>query len=402
MPIAVPALLAHPKFAAAAAYLEGAHDRLIEEIIQLTEIPAPPFKEERRAAAFLEMMRPAGFADAKLDAIGNVVALRKGRSGGGMIVLSAHLDTVFPEGTDVSVRREGTKLFAPGIGDDTRGLAALLAFARALDAAAIETEADLLFVADVGEEGRGDLRGIRHLFTEGEFRDRITGFFTFDSPDMDELVVTAVGSRRYHVVFRGPGGHSFSAFGTVNPAYALAETVLGLSRMSVSSETRTTFSASVLGGGTSINAIPEEVFVDVDLRSISPEDLARIDTELHRLVDTAVANENARGSTESGAITAEAVLIGDRPAGATPRDSLIVTASAEALAAFGFEVGFRASSTDANIPMSLGVPAVMIGTGGKGGRAHTLAEWIDVEPETSLRGLKAGLAAFLGVVGLCD
>ena len=395
-------VLADLRFRAATEHMRAHHDRLVEEIVTLTEIPAPPFKEEARAAALERMFAEAGLEDVRRDAIGNVTALRRGTGNGSIVAIAAHLDTVFPEGTDVTVRREGTRLYAPGVGDDTRGLAVLLTYARALDAAGIETHHDILFVADVGEEGKGDLRGIRHLFTEGEYRARISAFFTLDSPNMDELVTRAVGSRRYRVTFRGPGGHSFMAFGTVNPAYALAETVQGLSRIEVPAEPRTTFCASVIGGGSSINAIPEEVWVEVDLRSEDAAELARLDAELHGLIGTAVDAENARGSTETGKITAEAERVGDRPAGRTATDTAIVTLSEAALRAYGFEPIRAASSTDANIPMSLGIPAVKIGTGGIGGRAHSLEEWIDVEPEASLRGLSASLAAILGTAHLTE
>jgi tripeptide aminopeptidase len=394
------AIISHPAFAIAQQHLRSHHDRLVDEIVALTEIPAPPFKEERRAIAYLDMMRAHGLEDAKRDGIGNVTGIRRGRGNGGIIAVAAHLDTVFAEGTDVRVRREGTRLYAPGVGDDTRGLAVMLAFMRALDAAGIETEQDLLFVADVGEEGKGDLRGIRHLFGEGEYSQRIEAFFTLDSPDMESLVTTAVGSRRYRLVFSGPGGHSLMAFGTVNPAYAMAQVVAGMARFEVPSEPMTSYCASVFSGGTSINAIPEEVWVEVDLRSVSAEELGRLDHALRRLVETAVDAENARGSTASGRIKAELRLIGDRPAGSTPATSPIVQVSTAALEAFGFKVKHSASSTDANIPMSLNVPAVRIGTGGSGGRAHTVEEWIDVEPENSLRGLSAALAAILAMAGL--
>jgi len=393
-------ILAHPAFAAAHESLRAGHDRLVEEIITLTEIPAPPFQEARRAAAFLDMLRGHGLEEVQLDGIGNVTGIRRGRGNGQMVALAAHLDTVFPEGTDVTVRREGTKLFAPGIGDDTRGLAVLLAFIRALDAGGIETEQDLLFVADVGEEGKGDLRGIRYLFAEGPYRDRIAAFFTFDSPEMESIVTQGVGSHRYRISFRGPGGHSFSAFGTVNPAHVMADVVAGMARWSVPKEPRTTYCASVFGGGSSINAIPEEVWAEIDLRSASQEELNRLDSDLHMLIAAAVEAENARNDTSHGQITVDARRVGTRPAGSTPEAAPILAACAQALVAFGFEMKPGAGSTDANMPMSLGIPAVKIGTGGSGGRAHTLDEWIDVAPEPSLRGLAAGLAAVLGTAGM--
>ena len=317
-----------------------------------------------------------------------------------MVAVAAHLDTVFPEGTDVIVRREGTKLFAPGVGDDTRGLAALLAYIRALDAAGIETEQDLLFVGDLGEEGKGDLRGVRYLFTEGPYRERIASFFTVDGLEPDEVTTGAVGSKRYRITFRGPGGHSLMAFGTVNPAHAMAQVVSGLAATQVPAEPRTTYCASVFGGGTSINAIPNEVWVEVDMRSEDPGELAKLDARLHALVAEAVAAENARGDTGRGEVVAEAVLVGDRPAGRTPEDAPIVRAAHAALKAFGFDPHPGTSSTDANIPMSLGIPAIRLGSGGTGGRAHSLEEWIDVEPELSVRGLTAGLATIIGTAGM--
>ncbi|WP_319517479.1 M20/M25/M40 family metallo-hydrolase [uncultured Martelella sp.] len=393
-------ILASQQFKAAAAVLKADHDRFVEDIITLTEIPSPPFGEEKRALAYEAMFNALGLEDVGRDGIGNVTGLRRGRGNGGLTVVAAHLDTVFPEGTDCTVRREGTKLFAPGVGDDTRGLAVLLAFIRALDAANIETESDLLFVGDVGEEGKGDLRGVRHLFTENAYRDRITAFFTMDGISLDRLVTGAVGSRRYHISFTGPGGHSLAAFGTVNPAHALAHVVTGLSRTEVPENPRTTYCASVLGGGTSINAIPNAVWLEVDLRSEDAGALEDLDATLHRLIAEAVAAENERGDTETGVIAAKAELIGNRPAGRTDEDSRIVTATTAALQAFGFKAEPEFSSTDANIAMSLGIPAVCVGTGGDGGRAHSLEEWIDVEPENSVRGLTAGLAAILGTAGL--
>ncbi|WP_176084428.1 M20/M25/M40 family metallo-hydrolase [Martelella sp. HB161492] len=395
-------ILASDAFRAAADFLKSDHDHFIEDIITLTEIPAPPFKEDKRGVAYEAMFRTLGLEAVGRDAIGNVTGVRRGRGNGGLIVVAAHLDTVFPEGTDCTVRREGTRLFAPGVGDDTRGLATLLTFIRSLDAAGIETESDLLFVGDVGEEGKGDLRGIRHLFTESIYRDKITAFFTMDGISLDRIVTGAVGSYRYHVSFTGPGGHSLMAFGTVNPAHALAHVIAGLSETEVPAEPRTTYCASVLGGGTSINAIPEQVWLEIDLRSEDAAALNALDARLHQLIGEAVARENARGNTEAGEIVAKAERIGDRPAGRTAMDARIVSATTAALQAFGFAAEPEFSSTDANIPMSLGIPAISLGTGGDGGRAHSLDEWIDVEPEASVKGLQAGLAAILGTAGLFE
>jgi len=393
-------IIASPGFGLARASLAEGHDRFVAEIIELTEIPAPPFKEAVRAARYEAMLRDAGLAEVGQDAIGNVTGLRRGRGNGRTIVVAAHLDTVFPEGTDVTVRREGTRLYAPGVGDDTRGLAALLAYIRALDAGGIVTEHDLLFVGDVGEEGKGDLRGIRHLFAESPHRDRIDGFFTVDGTEMDQVTTRAVGSLRYRVTLSGPGGHSFSAFGAPNPFHAMGHVLSGMAGWQVPADPRTTFCASTLQGGTSVNAIPEQVTGEFDLRSVDPGELARLDAAFLALVEAGVAGENARVARDAGRIVAEITRIGDRPAGQTAPESPIVQATLAALGAFGYPQTTAAGSTDANIPMSLGIPAIRLGHGGTSGRAHSLDEWIDVAPSESIRGLATGLAAILGTAGM--
>ncbi|MGH3420812.1 MAG: M20/M25/M40 family metallo-hydrolase, partial [Streptosporangiaceae bacterium] len=273
---ALESLMRSDPFARAAAVLAADHERTVGDIIRLTEIAAPPFQESARALAFRDLAQVHGLADLKIDAEGNVTGLRRG-AGDGLVCVAAHLDTVFPAGTDVTVRREGTKLMAPGVGDDTRSLAVLLAWVRAIDQAGIRTRADLLFVADVGEEGPGDLRGMRHLFLKGEYAGRITSFITVDSPDMDRIATGGVGSKRYRATFRGPGGHSYGAFGLVNPMYAMADAVQRLGRLRVPEQPRTTYSASLTGGGTSINSIPNSVWTEFDLRSEAAAELDRLE-----------------------------------------------------------------------------------------------------------------------------
>ena len=376
------------------------HDRTVQDIVTLTQVAAPSFQESTRAGAFLEMARAHGLEALEIDAEGNVTGLRRGIGNGPLICVAAHLDTVFPPGTELTVRREGTKLFAPGVGDDTRGLAVLLAWLRAMDAAAIRTRADILFVADVGEEGPGDLRGMRYLFQQGRYKDRISAFITVDSPEMDRIATGGVGSKRYRVTFNAPGGHSYGAFGVVNPMYAMADAIGRLGRVKVPARPKTTFSASVTGGGTSINSIPNSVWTDFDLRSESPEELGRLEQAFLEIVQESVTAENATRSTRNGAVSADIVKIGDRPAGHTDEACELVRLAQAALVAHGFSPVFEASSTDANIPMSLGIPAIKIGSGGSGGRAHSLEEWIDVEPEASIRGMTAGLATVLAVAGV--
>ena len=396
---AVRRIMSSDIYAHAVAALRSEHDRIVADIIRLTEIPAPPFQEAERARAFLSMALAGGLANVRLDAVGNVIGLRRG-GGEGLLCVAAHLDTVFPAGTDVTVRRDGTRLLAPGVGDDTRSLAVLLAWVRAMDAAGVRTRADILLAADVGEEGPGDLRGMRHLFQHGEYAGRIDAFITVDSPDMGRITTGGVGSKRYRVRFRGPGGHSYGAFGLVNPMYAMADAVARLSRIEVPSAPRTTYSASVTGGGTSINSIPDHVWTDFDLRSESAEELARLEARFLAVIEAAVAAENAARSTVNGPVRVELEKIGDRPAGRTDEAAELPRLAHAAISAHGFAPTFDVSSTDANIPMSLGIPAIKIGSGGSGGRGHSLQEWIDVEPEASVRGMAAGLTTVLAAAGV--
>ena len=389
-----------PAFRTAAATLAAEHDRIVGDIIALTETAAPPFKEHTRARKWHDMALAHGLDALEIDAEGNVTGIRRGIGNGRLICVAAHLDTVFPEGTDVTVRREGTKLFAPGIGDDTRSLAVLLGWMRAMDAAAIQTRADILFVADVGEEGAGDLRGMRHLFQEGPYKDRISAFVTVDSPDMDRIVTGGVGSKRYRVMFDGPGGHSYGAFGVVNPMFAMADAIGRLGALTLPASPKTTYSASITGGGTSINAIPNSVWTEFDLRSESDPHLAALERDFFAMVEAAVTAENQRRSTESGRVTYRVEPIGDRPAGHTSTDAAEVRLARAAIEAHGIATAFEYSSTDANIPMSLGIPALRIGSGGSGGRAHSLEEWIDVEPVASIQGMTAGLAAVLAIADM--
>ncbi|WP_421932561.1 M20/M25/M40 family metallo-hydrolase [Phenylobacterium sp.] len=399
----VSALVASPAFKTAVAKLDADHDRTVADIVALTEIPAPPFKETARGQAYLARLKAHGLTQVEMDPEGNVMGVRPGAKTGGKgpyVVIAAHLDTVFPEGTDVKVRREGTKLMAPGIGDDTRSLAVLLAYLRAMDAAGIRTTSDILVVGNVGEEGAGDLRGTRYLFKSGKYKGRISAFFSMDGNDPSRVVDQGVGSKRYHVIFRGPGGHSYGAFGMVNPMAAMSRAVVDLYAVKPPATPKTTFSAGVTGGGTSVNAIPSEVFMDFDLRSESAAELARLDAKLQTILTQAVEGENAARSTRYGKVSFEAKVIGERPAGRTDPKAAIVTQTHAAIAALGFTPGHDASSTDANVPMSLGIPAVTIGSGGKGGRAHALDEWIDVEKAPSVRGMSVGLAALLAVAGV--
>jgi hypothetical protein len=300
----------------------------------------------------------------------------------------------------VKVRREGTKLMAPGIGDDTRSLAVLLAYVRGMNEAGVKTRSDILFVGNVGEEGPGDLRGVRYLFNKGPYAGKITTFFSMDGLDPSRVTATGVGSKRYRVTFHGPGGHSYGAFGVVNPMVAMARAVTSLYEIQPPRKPKTTYSASVTGGGTSVNSIPGETWMEFDMRSESADELTKLDEQFNQILVASTDGENAARDTRFGKISFDPKVIGFRPAGQTDPKAQIVLLTTAAAKAMGYEPKFDASSTDSNMPMSLGIPAVTIGAGGTGGRAHALDEWIDVEPVESVRGMTVGLAALLSVAGL--
>ncbi|MBT9459094.1 MAG: M20/M25/M40 family metallo-hydrolase [Burkholderiaceae bacterium] len=396
-------ILASPAFKTAAATIDKEHGRIVEDGIKLTEIPAPPFKEEVRAKAFEQMLKSVGLSDVKIDEEGNVLGLRRGTRGDGkFVVVSAHLDTVFPPGTDVTVKRQGTKLYAPGVGDDTMSLSVLLGFVRAMQAAGIKTRDDILFVGTVGEEGPGDLRGVRHLFTKGAYKDRIKSFFSVESGGVDQITNGGVGSKRYRVTFSGPGGHSFGAFGLVNPMFAQAQAAVEFSRILVPAAPKTTYSIGLIGGGTSVNSIPVSSWMEVDMRSESVPELKRVEDRMLKIMQQAADGENFARSTKEGKITVEAKLIGDRPAGNTDQKTELVQYAKAAIEAGGYKVSYRWSSTDSNMPMNLGIPAITIGRGApdKSGRAHSLDEWIDVEKEPMVKAIQTSLSIVLAATGM--
>lgn len=396
-------ILASPAFKTAAATIDKEHGRIVEDGIKLTEIPAPPFKEAVRAKEYEKMFKAAGLADVKIDEEGNVLGFRKGTHGDGkVVVVSAHLDTVFPAGTDVKVKRQGTKLYAPGIGDDTMSLSVVAGFVRAMKAANIKTRDDILFVGTVGEEGPGDLRGVRHLFTKGQYKDKIKTFFSVESGGVNLITNGGVGSKRYRVSFNGPGGHSYGAFGLVNPMFALGQAASEFSRIQVPALPKTTYSIGVLGGGTSVNSIPLNGWMEVDMRSESVAELKRVEDRMLKIVQEAADGENFARSNKEGKLTVEAKLIGDRPAGSTDQKSDLVQIARAAIEAGGYKVGYQWSSTDSNFPMNLGIPAITIGRNApdKAGRSHSLDEWMDVEKEPMVKAISTSLSIVLAVTGM--
>lgn len=390
---------ADPRYQSAIDFIDQDYPRFVRELVQLTEIPAPPFGEAARGAAYLSMLEQLGLENTERDAAGNVMGIWRG-NGGPLLALAAHLDTVFPEGTDVTVRRRGTQLAAPGIGDDTAGLVTILAVLRAMDAAGIRTFSDILIVGDVGEEGPGDLRGVKHLFGEGRYRDDIQMFLSIEGGRQSDITHAALGSKRYRATFRGPGGHSYSAFGIVSPAFAMGNAIRKLSQIEVPEFPKTTFNVGVLGGGTSVNSIPFETWMEVDLRSEDSELLEALSEDFVRLMEEAVEEENATRRTGQGPIELVLDVIGERPSGETPLTDPIVQRTAAAFRAFGIEPTYTRSSTDSNIPISLGVPAITIDRGGLGGRSHSLDEWVDVSKSDTVQGIQVVLTTILAIAGL--
>jgi len=388
-----------PQFKTATAFIEKDHGRFVSELIALTQVPSPPFKEKKRGDAFLSLMRQLNLTDVEMDGAGNVMGVRKGNGSGPMLAVLAHMDTVFPEGTDVTVKREGTKFSAPGIGDNTRGLALMLALIRAMDAAKFQTIGDILFVGNVGEEGEGDLRGTKFVFQKGKYKDRIKNFIAIDGGDQSTITNGGVGSRRYRVTFKGPGGHSYSAFGLVNPAFAMGNAIAKFSKVQVPKEPKTTYSIGVVRGGTSINAIPFEVSMDVDMRSESCEALKKVEDQLLAIVRDATDEENKARSTSEGKIVADPKLIGDRPCGKTAETSPLVQTVSAAVTAFGLKPELETSSTDSNLPMTLGIPAVTIGRG-PSFRAHSLDEYTVIDPKADVQAAQVALTIILAAAAL--
>jgi tripeptide aminopeptidase len=386
---------ASPAIVSALAKIEADDEQTLRDQIELTEIPAPPFKEAQRAAEYLRRFQALGFTDARIDREGNAVAVRKGSGSGPVLVVSAHLDTVFPEGTDVKVKKQGERYLAPGISDDGRGLAAVLSVIRALNASAIKTVGDIWFVGTVGEEELGDLRGVKALFKENS---GIDGFISLDGTSIDRVVNAATGSRRYRIRYIGPGGHSFGTFGLPSATHAMGRAIAKMSDVETPSEPKTTFTVGTVKGGTSVNAIAADAEIGLDMRSNSAAELAKLEEKMLTLARLAADEENARWKMPER-IKVEFNLVGDRPAGAQPRDALMVQTAVRAAQSFGIKDFFiGASSTDSNLPIAIGVPAVTLGGGGISGGAHSPQEWYS--PLNAWRGPQQTLLTTLMLVGV--
>lgn len=360
-------LVDRPDVAEAVNYIREHDEATLSTQIALSEIPAPPFHERERGEHIRGLFTSAGLTGPRKDAVGNVIAERPGASTSGALVVSAHLDTVFPTGTDVTVTRDGPLLRGPGISDDARGLASIVSIARALERAGLRTSAPLLFVATVGEEGLGDLRGVKRLFGDGGRAARASAFISLDGAGLERVVANGLGSRRYRIVIDGPGGHSWVDWGAPNPAHALMTLGTRLMALELGADPVTTLTIARVGGGKSINAIPQRAWLEVDTRSPDNDALDRLERSLRR----AVLGEEER----QAGLDYRVEVIGDRPGGSTGADSALIRAAVAATRLLGREPRLALSSTDANVPMALGVPAVALGCGGEAGKAHTTDEW---------------------------
>jgi acetylornithine deacetylase/succinyl-diaminopimelate desuccinylase-like protein len=345
-----------------------------DDQIRFCEIPAPPFKETRRANAMKMAFEQLRLTDVRIDKAGNVLGSRPGVGARPHVVVAAHLDTVFPDGTNVHVKRDGPVLTGPGIGDNCRGLATLVAIVRVLNRAGVKTPGSVTFVANVGEEGLGNLRGMRELLGN-TIKTPVDRFLAIDGSGLFVANVE-VGSHRYRVTFSGPGGHSYARFGTASPIQAMGRAIARISQIRVPSQPRTTFNVGRVGGGTAVNAIPTECWMEVDLRSSSAPALAALDAEFRKSVADAVRDENVRSGNERG-VAARVELIGDRAAAQTPETAPIVRTALSVARALGLAVPLAESSTDASIAVARGIPAIAIGAGGTGMGQHTPAETFD-------------------------
>ena len=376
------------------------HARELEDLqVEVTAIPAPPWGEAARSEWLAQRFAAVGLADVHRDELGNVIGIRPGADAGApFIALSAHIDTVFPSGTPIVVRRDTDKLYGPGISDNSSGIVALLALASAMQSAGIANTAPLLFLGDVGEEGEGDLRGMRHIYQQPRWSATIASLVVLDGAGSDTIIAEGLGSRRYEVVVRGQGGHSWSDFGVANPIVALARIIDRFTRTPVPVSPKTTYNIGIINGGTSVNSIPESATMRVDTRSASVEELDRLERVLHEAVDHVIPEITGRKKQEL--LTAEVRVIGNRPAADLPADSQLLKTIRAVDAQLGNTARIQRASTDANIPLSLGREAIAIGAGGSGGGAHTIHEWYD--PAGRDLGLKRILLLTLALCGVAE
>jgi tripeptide aminopeptidase len=380
-------LAALPETRAAFAWLRAEEAQFAAWQLDAARVPAPPFGETARGEWLQERFRALGLEDVCVDEVGNVFGVRRDRAKPSpatkYTALSAHIDTVFPAGTPLNLRQQGSRLYGPGVSDNGAGTAALLAVAAALQSSKIALASPVLFIGNVGEEGEGDLRGMRHIFSLSQWKDSIRYSLILDGAGCDTIVAEALGSRRFEIIVRGPGGHSWSDFGMPNPIMVLGRAIQTFSQTSVPSSPKTTFNVGVIRGGTSVNSIPESASMRVDIRSTSMAEMERLEAALRRALEQAVEAESRASERRisaqkrSSGLSYEIVPIGNRPAGELDVNARILKVIRAVDAHLGNAAQIQRASTDANIPLSLGREAIAIGGGGIGGGAHTLQEWFD-------------------------
>jgi len=403
VPEEVARLAASPEIRSAFNWFRTQEPQLAHWQMEMAKIPAPPFGETARGIWLAEKFRELGLDDVRVDDVGNVFGIHPGY-GKRYIALSAHIDTVFPAGTPLNIRQQGSRLYGPGVSDNGAGVTAMLGIAALLRSVRMRHALPFLFVGNVGEEGEGDLRGMRHIFATPRWKDSIAYSIVLDGAGADTIVAEALGSRRFEVIVRGPGGHSWSDFGAPNPIVILARTIESFCQTPVPATPKSTFNIGVIRGGTSVNSIPESASMRVDLRSTSPKELERLERALRISLDEALENEQRAVEARAAAhrkpanVSSEVVVIGDRPAGELEPGARILQVVRAVDAHLGNAAQIQRASTDANIPLSLGREAVAIGGGGSGGGAHTLQEWFDCTGREM--GLKRILLTMLALAGV--
>ena len=395
-------LCASPEIRSAFTWFRAQEPQFAHWQLEVAGIAAPPFGESARGAWLAEKFKELGLDPIYTDEVGNVFGTRSGY-GHGYVTLSAHMDTVFPAGTPLNVRQQGSRLYGPGVSDNGAGVTAILAIAAVLQAVGLRHALPLLFIGNVGEEGEGDLRGMRHIFSSPRWKDAIHYSLVLDGAGSDTIVAEALGSRRFEVIVRGPGGHSWSDFGAPNPIVVLARAVQFFAQTPVPASPKTTFNVGVIRGGTSVNSIPESASMRVDIRSTSMGEMERLERALRYALDQAIEEESQATEARVPArrrpfgLSCELVPIGNRPAGELRPDAHILQVIRAVDAQLGNAAQVQRASTDANIPLSLGLEAIAIGGGGAGGGAHTLQEWFDCSGREL--GLKRILLTLLGLAG---
>ncbi len=398
-------LSALPEIRSAFAWLRAQEPQFAHWQLELARIPAPPFGEAARAAWLAEKFRDLGLDDVHNDDVGNVFGTHRGH-GKSYVALSAHIDTVFPAGTPLNLKQQGSRLYGPGVSDNGAGVTAMLAIAALLCAVRIRHDLHFVFIGNVGEEGEGDLRGMRHIFSAPRWKDSIAYSVVLDGAGSDTIVAEALGSRRFEVIVRGPGGHSWSDFGAPNPILVLARAIQAFTETPVPLSPKTTFNVGVIRGGTSVNSIPESASMRVDIRSTSMAEMERLEQALRLALDHAVEDESQAAEKRASSqrrpfgLSCEVVVIGNRPAGELDSNAPILQVIRAVDAQLGNAAQVQRASTDANIPLSLGREAIAIGGGGLGGGAHTLQEWFDCSGrELGLKRILLTLLALAGVSG---